>query len=75
MKNLRQLMNIVDQFVEPKIIYEETVSVSFKINYLLYDVMYLLTSRRKNAKLLTMDNKLIKAANKIDIPVFNINSG
>lgn len=68
-------MNIVDQFVEPKIIYEETVSVSFKINYLLYDVMYLLTSRRKNAKLLTMDNKLIKAANKIDIPVFNINSG
>ena len=73
MKRLRQLMDIIDQFVETKDIYEEAVLVSFKINHPVYDAMYLVTTRRKNAKLLTMDNRLIKAANKIEIPVYNIN--
>ena len=73
LRKLRQILNIIDQFVDPKNIYEEAISVSFKIDHPVYDAMYLLTSRRKNAKLLTMDNRLIKAANKIEIPVYNIN--
>ena len=73
MKRLRRLLDIIDQFVETKDIYEEAVLVSFKINHPVYNAMYLVTARRKNAKLLTMDNRLIKAANKIEIPVYNIN--
>lgn len=73
LRKLRQILNIIDQFVEPKNIYEEAISVSLKIDHPVYDAMYLVTSRRKNAKLLTMDNRLIKAANKLEIPVYNFN--
>ncbi|MFW6390032.1 MAG: type II toxin-antitoxin system VapC family toxin [Halanaerobiales bacterium] len=73
LRKLRQILNIIDQFVEPKKIYEEAISVSFKIDHPVYDAMYLITSRRKNAKLLTMDNRLIKAASKLEIPVYNFN--
>ncbi|MFW6308638.1 MAG: type II toxin-antitoxin system VapC family toxin [bacterium] len=73
LRKLRQILNIIDQFVEPKNIYEEAISVSFKINHPVYDAMYLVTSRRKNAKLLTMDNRLIKAASKLEIPVYDFN--
>ncbi|HKL42512.1 MAG TPA: type II toxin-antitoxin system VapC family toxin [Clostridia bacterium] len=72
MKKLRQLFKLIDQFVEPEDLYEEAVSLSFKINHPVYDAMYLITSRRKSAKLLTMDNRLIKAANLVDIPVYNV---
>ncbi|ACL68793.1 type II toxin-antitoxin system VapC family toxin [Halothermothrix orenii] len=73
LRKLRQILNIIDQFVEPKNIYEEAISVSFKIDHPVYDAMYLVTSRRKNAKLLTMDNRLIKAASKLEIPVYDFN--
>jgi len=75
MKKMRYLLELIDQFVESKDIYEEAISMSFNIDHPAYDSMYLVTCRRRNATLLTLDSRLIKTANKIDIPVFNINSG
>lgn len=34
-----------------------------------YDAMYLVTCRRKNTTLVTLDKRLIKAANKLDLSV------
>lgn len=69
MKKMRYLLELVDKFVESKDIYEEAISMSFNINHPAYDAMYLVACRRRNAKLLTLDSRLIKAAKKINIPV------
>jgi len=69
MKKMRYLLELVDQFIESKDIYEEAISMSFNIDHPAYDAMYLVTCRRRNAKLLTLDSRLIKAAKKINIPV------
>ncbi len=69
MKKMRYLLELVDKFVESKDIYEEAISMSFNIDHPAYDAMYLVTCRRRNAKLLTLDSRLIKAAKKINIPV------
>ncbi|MCF8009355.1 MAG: type II toxin-antitoxin system VapC family toxin [Halanaerobiales bacterium] len=71
-KKIRFLLNIIDHFIEPRNIYEEAISVSLKIDHPVYDVMYLVTARRKNAELLSMDNRLIKAAKELKIPVIDI---
>lgn len=72
-KKIRYLHEMVDQFIDAKEIYEEAIPLSCNINHPAYDSMYLVTSRRKNATLITLDKRLIKAAKKIDIPVASIN--
>jgi predicted nucleic acid-binding protein len=69
MKKIEYLYKIVDQFIDAKDIFEEALPLSCKISHPAYDSMYLITSRRKNATLVTLDKKLVRAAKSIDIPV------
>jgi predicted nucleic acid-binding protein len=62
----------VDQFIKSEDIYEEALPLSFKINHPAYDAMYLVACRRKNSILVTLDKRLIKAANKLGISVASI---
>lgn len=69
MRKTRYLLEIVDQYIKAEDLYEEALPLACKLNHPAYDAMYLVTSRRKNATLVTLDTRLIAAANKIDIPV------
>jgi|GEM_PF-908820 predicted nucleic acid-binding protein len=69
MKKIEYLYKIVAQFIDAKDIFEEASPLSCKISHPTYDAMYLVTSRRKNATLVTLDKRLIKAAKSIDVPV------
>ena len=69
MKKIEYLYKMVDQFIDAKDIFEEVLPLSCKINHPAYDAMYLVTSRRKNATLVTLDKRLVRAAKSIDVPV------
>jgi predicted nucleic acid-binding protein len=69
MKKIVYLYKMVDQFIDAKDIFEEALPLSCKISHPTYDAMYLVTSRRKNATLVTLDKRLVRAAKSIDVPV------
>jgi predicted nucleic acid-binding protein len=69
MKKIEYLYKMVDQFIDAKDIFEEALPLSCKISHPAYDTMYLVTSRRKNATLVTLDKRLVRAAKSIDVPV------
>ncbi|RAK11241.1 putative nucleic acid-binding protein [Halanaerobium saccharolyticum] len=69
MKKIDYLYKMVDQFIDAKDIFEEALPLSCKISHPAYDAMYLVTSRRKNAPLVTLDKRLVRAAKSIDVPV------
>lgn len=69
---IRHTLDLIDQFIKADDIYEEAVSLSCKINHPAYYAMYLITCRRKNGFLLTLDSRLIKAANKAEISIIDI---
>jgi len=69
---IRHTLDLIDQFIKADDIYEEAVSLSCKINHPAYDAMYLITCRRKNGFLLTLDSRLIKAAKKAEISIIDI---
>ena|SRR6056297_2026705 len=71
-KKIQYLYEMVDHFIEANSIFEEALPFSCKINHSAYDAMYLVVSRRKNSKLVTLDKKLIETAKKTDIPVLEI---
>ena len=68
----RQMVDIVDQFIKSEDIYEEAIPLSCKIDHPAYDSMYLVTCRRKNSTLVTLDKRLIKAASELDLSVASI---
>ncbi|MGM0600652.1 MAG: type II toxin-antitoxin system VapC family toxin [Candidatus Rifleibacteriota bacterium] len=72
MKKIDYLYKMVDQFIDARDLFEEALPLSCKISHPTYDSMYLITSRRKNATLVTLDKKLIKMAKSIDIQVATI---
>lgn len=69
---VRHLIEIVDMFINAEDLYEEAIPLACKLKYPTYDIMYLIVSRRKNATLVTLDEKLVDAAKKLDIPVATI---
>jgi predicted nucleic acid-binding protein len=68
----RQMIEMVDQFIKSEDIYEEAIPLSYKIDHPAYDSMYFITCRRKNSTLITLDKRLIKAANKLDLSIASI---
>lgn len=68
----RHMIDIVDQFLKSEDIYEESIPLSCKINHPAYDAMYLVTCRRKNSTQVTLDKLLVRAANKLELPVASI---
>jgi predicted nucleic acid-binding protein len=69
-KSLERTIQIVDEFYSTNDLYLEALSVSFQIEHPVYDSMYLVLSRRKNATLLTRDKKLHQLATKPSIKTF-----
>ena len=69
MKKIEYLYKMVDQFIDANYIFEEALPLSCKISNSAYEGMYLVTSRRKNAALVTLDKELVRAAKSIDLPV------
>jgi predicted nucleic acid-binding protein len=66
---VRHLIEIVDMFINAEDLYEEAIPLACKLKHPTYGIMYLIVSRRKNATLVTLDEKLVDAAKKLDIPV------
>ena len=69
---IKNTIDLIDQFIEATDIYEEAISLSCKIDHPAYDTMYLITCIRKSGLLLTLDSRLIKAAQKSEIPYIDI---
>jgi predicted nucleic acid-binding protein len=63
------LIKLVDRFIDVQDIYKEVLSLACEINHPAYDAAYLLLCRKNNADLLTLDTRLIKAAQKSGIEV------
>lgn len=68
LKKTRQTLALVDEYINPKTIYEEAIALACKHNHPAYDGMYLVTCRRRNATLVTLDNKLMTLASSLQIP-------
>ena len=69
-KRLEQAIALPDNFINEMDIFHEAFKLSCSSNHSVYDMLYLIIARRKNGTLLTMDNKLIKTANKFSIEVY-----
>lgn len=66
------LIKLVDRFIDVQDIYKEILSLACEINHPAYDAAYLLLCRKNKAWLLTLDTRLIKAAQKLGIEVVQI---
>jgi len=67
LEKARCLYELVDEYVDADDIYEEAVSLSCELKQPVYDIVYLVVSRRKSAQLLTLDSRLIETAGKAGI--------
>jgi len=65
----RHMLEIIDEYIDPEVIYEEAIALACRIDHPAYAAMYLVTSRRRNATLITLDFRLMAAASKLQIPV------
>ncbi|MEA3348402.1 MAG: type II toxin-antitoxin system VapC family toxin, partial [Pseudomonadota bacterium] len=61
-KALEQALALPDDFINELDLYREAFKLSCSFNHPVYDMLYLLTARRNNGILLTLDKKLIKIA-------------
>lgn len=59
---LEQGIALPDDYIEHTELYREAFSLSCQLKHSAYDCLYLVVARRNDAKLLSMDNKLIKLA-------------
>lgn len=69
LKKARQALALIDEFISPESIFEEAIALACQTNHTSYDAMYLVTCRRRNATLVTLDKKLLKVAVDLRIPV------
>ena len=66
-KLIEQAISLPDEYVNEHELYIEAFKLGCELYHPVYDALFLVLARRNNAKLLTMDKKLIVAANKIGI--------
>lgn len=66
------LVKLIDEFIPTDELYEEAISLACQLDHPAYDAMYLVASRRRNSTLITLDKKLIQAAQKVNIPVVSL---
>ena len=64
---LEQSIALPDDYIEHDELYREAFSLSCQLKHSSYDALYLVVARRNNAKLLSMDKKLIRLAQQIEI--------
>lgn len=63
------LIKLVDKFINVEDVYGDMLSLACEIDHPAYDTAYLLLSRKYKASLITLDTRLIKAAQKAGITV------
>ncbi len=66
-KALEQALALPDNFINELDLYREAFRLSCTLNHPVYDMLYLLTARRNNGLLLTLDKQLIKTAVKCSV--------
>jgi len=67
---LDQAIALPDNFIDERKLYREAFKLACTLNHSAYDMLYLVVARRNNGTLLTLDNKLLKAARKCSIEVY-----
>ena len=67
-KKTEQTLALIDEYINPESIYEEAIALACRHNHPAYDAMYIVTCRRRNATLVTLDNKLMKLASSLQVP-------
>ncbi len=68
-KGIEQAIGLPDDFIDEKDIWREAFKLACNLNRSVYDMLYLVVARRNNGILLTLDKKMIKAAQKCSIEV------
>ena len=68
-KYLEHALDLPDNFVNELDLYREAFKTSCTVNHPVYDILYLITARRNNGTLLTMDKKLKNMALKFSIDI------
>ena len=68
-KVLEQTLALPDDFINEMDLYREAFKLSCTLNHSVYDMLYLVVARRNYGILLTLDQKLIKAAIKCSIDI------
>jgi predicted nucleic acid-binding protein len=68
-KGIEQSLALVDDFIEEKDLCREAFKLACNLDHSVYDMLYLIVARRNNGTLLTLDKKLIKAAQKCSIEI------
>lgn len=66
---MKHMLEIVDEYIEAEDLYEEAIALACQIKHPAYDAVYLVTSRRRNATLVTLDSRLADAAHRVGISV------
>ncbi|MES9857743.1 MAG: type II toxin-antitoxin system VapC family toxin [Sedimenticola sp.] len=61
------IVSLPDEYVDEIELYREAFSLGCMLNQPVYDMIYLVLARRNSASLLTMDKKLIAAAEKVGV--------
>ncbi len=64
---LEQALALPDDFINEHDLYREAFKLSCTLNHPVYDILYLISARRHNGTLLTLDKKLGKLATKCSI--------
>lgn len=62
-------VNLVDDIIDSGTLYKEAFVLSCQVGHPIYDVLYLISARRHNSVLLSMDEKLKKIAKKQSIKI------
>jgi len=66
-KLIEQAISLPDEYVNEHELYIEAFKLGCELNHPVYDALFLVLARRNNAQLLTMDKKLMVAADKIGV--------
>jgi predicted nucleic acid-binding protein len=61
-KYLEQIIALPDDFSDDLLLYREAFKLGCQLKHSIYDMLYLILSRRNDAIFLSMDKKLIKLA-------------
>jgi predicted nucleic acid-binding protein len=66
-RDIEQTIALPDQYINEIDLYREAFKLGCILDHPIYDMLYVVLARRNNARLLTMDKKLIMAAHKADV--------
>ena len=68
-KALEQALALPDDFINEYDLYREAFKLSCTLDHPIYDMLYLVTARRNNGVLLTLDKKLQQIAIKCSVEI------